>query len=178
MTTEYERELEITRHRMEILRMARQMLNEEYINRRAEDHNRWLAEADVAWRTKGIKLPYPPFAPYPTEEQVLAKAQELLKFVVEPKQAAGETKPEPTTTEATKAEASKTETPKSAEPLVAAAPLPQEALPTAPHAPPVATMTPTVDSGPLLKEMERLRQINEQEKRFLFPGLGNLNKSQ
>jgi len=77
-----DKDVEFTKHRMEILRMARQMLNEQYINRRAEDHNRWLADADVAWRTKGIRLPYPPFAPYPTEEQVLAKAQELLKFVV------------------------------------------------------------------------------------------------
>jgi hypothetical protein len=67
---------------MEVLRMARQLLNEEYINRRAEDHNKWLADSDVAWRTKGIKLPYPPFAPYPTEAQILTKAQELIKFVV------------------------------------------------------------------------------------------------
>lgn len=81
-TTMTDKDVEFTKHRMEILRMARQMLNEQYINRRAEDHNRWLADADVAWRTKGIRLPYPPFAPYPTEEQVLAKAQELLKFVL------------------------------------------------------------------------------------------------
>jgi len=79
MTTE--KDLELARHRMEILRMARQLLNEEYINRRAEDHNKWLADADVAWRTKGIKLPYPPFAPYPTEEQILARAESLMKFV-------------------------------------------------------------------------------------------------
>lgn len=77
-----EKELEYAKHRMEVLRMARQLLNEEYINRRAEDHNKWLADSDVAWRTKGIKLPYPPFAPYPTEAQILAKAKELIGFVV------------------------------------------------------------------------------------------------
>lgn len=77
-----EKEVEYAKHRMEVLRMARQLLNEEYINRRAEDHNRWLAESDVAWRTKGIKLPYPPFAPYPTEAQILAKARDLIGFVV------------------------------------------------------------------------------------------------
>lgn len=82
MNNSLEKELEYAKHRMEVLRMARQMLNEEYINKRAEDHNKWLAESDVAWRTKGIKLPYPPFVPYPTEAQVLAKAQELIKFVV------------------------------------------------------------------------------------------------
>ncbi len=86
------KDLEFTKHRMEILRMARQMLNEQYINRRAEDHNRWLAEADQAWKNKGIRLPYPPFAPYPTEEQVLSKAQELLKFVLVQEEQAAEEK--------------------------------------------------------------------------------------
>lgn len=76
-----EKELELARHRMEVLRMARQLLNDEYINRRAEDHNKWLAEADQAWRNKGIKLPYPPFAPYPTEQQIIERAETLLKFV-------------------------------------------------------------------------------------------------
>jgi hypothetical protein len=89
-----DKDLEFTKHRMEILRMARQMLNEQYINRRAEDHNRWLAEADQAWKNKGIRLPYPPFAPYPTEEQVLAKAQELLKFVLVQEEQAAEEKAE------------------------------------------------------------------------------------
>lgn len=90
-----DKDVEFTKHRMEILRMARQMLNEQYINRRAEDHNKWLADADVAWRTKGIRLPYPPFAPYPTEEQVLAKAQELLKFVLIQEEQVQEEKEEP-----------------------------------------------------------------------------------
>lgn len=144
--------------------MARQMLNEQYINQRAEDHNRWLAEADVAWRTRGVKLPYPPFAPYPTEEQVLAKAQELLKFVVDPKEAAAK------------------ETPKAEEQVVApdlaaAKPLPTEALPTAPHAPAVNTMSTSVDSGPLLKEIERLKQVSEDQKRFLYPDLTNPGRS-
>ena len=53
--------------KLEVLKMARELLNEEYINRRAEDHNRWIAECDVAWKTKGIKLAYPPFAPYPCQ---------------------------------------------------------------------------------------------------------------
>ena len=66
---------------MEVLRMAKQLLNDEYINRRAEDHNKWLAEADQAWKNKGIKLPYPPFAPYPTEQQIIERAETLLKFV-------------------------------------------------------------------------------------------------
>ena len=69
--------------KLEVLKMARELLNEEYINRRAEDHNRWIAECDVAWKTKGIKLAYPPFAPYPSESEILAKAASLYKFVAE-----------------------------------------------------------------------------------------------
>ena len=72
-----------SRYRLEILKMARELLNEEYINRRAEDHNKWLAECDVVWKTRGIKLPYPPFAPYPSESEILAKATSLYNFVEE-----------------------------------------------------------------------------------------------
>lgn len=76
-----------SKYRLEILKMARELLNEEYINKRAEDHNKWLAECDVAWKTRGIKLPYPPFAPYPSEAEILAKAASLYNFVVEKPQA-------------------------------------------------------------------------------------------
>jgi hypothetical protein len=69
------------KHKLELIKMARELLNEEYINRRAQDHNKWLAECDVAWRTKGIKLPYPPFAPYPTEAEIIAKASSLYNFI-------------------------------------------------------------------------------------------------
>lgn len=69
------------KHKFELLKMARELLNEEYINRRAEDHNKWVAECDVAWKTRGIKLPYPPFAPYPTEAEIIAKASSLYSFL-------------------------------------------------------------------------------------------------
>lgn len=73
--------IEDSRHRFEALKMARELLNEEYINRRAEDHNKWIAECDVAWKTKGIKLPYPAFAPYPSEAEILARASTLYSFI-------------------------------------------------------------------------------------------------
>lgn len=74
-------DVEQTKQRLELLKMARTLLNEEYINRRAEDHNKWLAECDESWRTKRIKLPYPPFAPYPSEAEIVAKALTLYNFV-------------------------------------------------------------------------------------------------
>lgn len=76
-----DKDIEYAKHRMEVLKMARTLLNEEYINRRAEDHNRWLAEADQVWKTRRERLPYPPFAPYPTEAQILERAESLMKFV-------------------------------------------------------------------------------------------------
>ena len=70
-----------TNQKLELLRMARQLLNEEYINRRAEDHNQWLADCDDLWRTKRMKLPYPPFAPYPSESDIVTKAAALYAFI-------------------------------------------------------------------------------------------------
>ena len=73
--------LDDAKYKLELLRMARELLNEEYINKRAEDHNKWVADADVAWKTQGIKLPYPPFAPYPKESEIVAKALTLYNFL-------------------------------------------------------------------------------------------------
>ena len=92
-------EMQDAKHKMEILKMARELLNEEYINKRAQDHNRWVAESDVVWRTRRVKLPYPPFAAYPTEQEIVNKAAALYKFI--------HTKPatsEETTTDLTPAE--------------------------------------------------------------------------
>lgn len=139
--TSLEKELEYAKHRMEVLRMARQLLNEEYINKRAEDHNRWLAESDVAWRTKGIKLPYPPFAPYPTEAQILAKAQELISFVVK-EEDADKILP------ATVAEAPAATIPPPVPPMIT---VPE---PEVPHAPPMETPKPETGTLGMTSIME------------------------
>jgi hypothetical protein len=67
--------------KLELLRMARELVLNEYIDRRAQDHNKWLADADVAWRTNGIKLPYPSFPIYPTEEEIITRAVSLHDFL-------------------------------------------------------------------------------------------------
>ena len=66
---------------LEILRLAKDLVVNEYIDRRADLHNKWLAESDYMWRTKKIKLAYPPIPPYPTENEILARAQMLMEFV-------------------------------------------------------------------------------------------------
>lgn len=69
------------KQRFELLKMARELLNEDYINRRAEDHNKWVAENDELWRTKRRNLPYPPFAQYPTDDEIVKAALNLYNFI-------------------------------------------------------------------------------------------------
>ena len=66
--------------KLEILRMAREIVNNEYIDKRAQDHNKWLADSEKL-ATRGIKVPYPDIPPYPDESIVIAKAKSLLSFV-------------------------------------------------------------------------------------------------
>ncbi len=98
------KELEQHKHKLELIKIARELLNEEYINRRAQDHNRWLAESDKVWRTSRTKLPYPPFASYPTDDEIVAKATNLYKFVNSPPANTATNIPEVTLPELTSAE--------------------------------------------------------------------------
>ena len=70
--------------RLEILKMARELVINEYIDRRAQDHNLWVAQSDELMRTRGFKLQYPAFPPYPTESDIIAKADSLVKFMSAP----------------------------------------------------------------------------------------------
>lgn len=61
--------------------MAREIVHNEYIDAKAQLHNKWLADADMLWRTSRARLVYPPFPPYPTEEVIVARAKVLLEFL-------------------------------------------------------------------------------------------------
>lgn len=67
--------------KMELLRMARELVINEYIDKRAQDHNKWLADAETAWKTRGVNLPYPSFPIYPTEADILSRATVLNTFL-------------------------------------------------------------------------------------------------
>lgn len=66
---------------LEILRMAREIVHNEYIDAKAQLHNKWLNDADLLWRTSRMRLVYPPFPPYPTEDVIVARAKVLLAFL-------------------------------------------------------------------------------------------------
>lgn len=70
--------------RYEILKMAREIVTGEYTDKRAQDHNKWLADSDVAWKTQRIKLPYPEFPPFPNENIIVERAKILVDFIFPP----------------------------------------------------------------------------------------------
>ena len=73
--------------KLELLKLARTIVNEEYINRRAEEHNRWVALNDHSLRTTKVRTPYPPFTTYPSEDVLIAKALAMYNFISAPAQA-------------------------------------------------------------------------------------------
>lgn len=66
---------------LEILKISRDLLVNEYIDRRAQDHNRWLIDSEHLWKTQRLRLAYPDFPPYPNDLEILNRAQRLLEFV-------------------------------------------------------------------------------------------------
>lgn len=66
---------------LEILRMAKEIVINEYTDRRAQEHNQWLKDSEELWRTKRVKLPYPDIPPYPTEVEIVKRAQTLFAFL-------------------------------------------------------------------------------------------------
>lgn len=66
---------------LEILRMARELVINEYTDRRAEVHNKWLVEAEHLWRSQRLRVAYPTIPPYPTEYDIVERAERLMKFL-------------------------------------------------------------------------------------------------
>jgi hypothetical protein len=70
----------LTGQRLQLLKMAHEILFNEYIDKKAQLHNQWSAESEIAWR-RGIRVPYPSFPPYPNHEEIMRKAIELDRFL-------------------------------------------------------------------------------------------------
>jgi len=67
--------------RLELLKMAKDMLNDEYYGKREVISNNWHAKLDIA-KLNGGELPeHPGFPAYPSEADIIAKAQTLNGFV-------------------------------------------------------------------------------------------------
>lgn len=64
----------------EVLKMARDLVINEYTDRRAQLHNEWVSKSRLFNKSGGV-LPYPEIPPYPTELEILDRAQSLLNFL-------------------------------------------------------------------------------------------------
>lgn len=136
--------------KMELLKMARELVINEYIDQRAQDHNKWLTDAELAWKTKGVNLPYPSFPVYPTEVDILSRATVLNTFL---SQDSEEQKAIVDTVElSVPAEVQEVKTVATPEPVVATPPVTEVPVPTITTsippvelpAVPTTTSTPTV----------------------------------
>ena len=65
----------------EVLKMSRELVLNEHTDRRAQIHNNWLVESEQLWITRRVKLAYPEIPAYPTEAEILARADKLMKFL-------------------------------------------------------------------------------------------------
>lgn len=68
--------------RLEILKMARELTINEYIDRRAQEHNEWLDKSSELWKTQRLTLAYPVIPPYPTEKEIITRAKALMDFLL------------------------------------------------------------------------------------------------
>ena len=67
--------------RLELLKMAKEMLTEDYYGKREQVSNDWQAKVENARHAGGSPPDHPGFPAYPTEAEVIAKATTLNGFV-------------------------------------------------------------------------------------------------
>lgn len=67
--------------RLELLKMAKEMLSEEYYGKREVVSNDWSTKVEVAKHAGQPAPDHPGFPAYPLETEIIAKAQVLNGFV-------------------------------------------------------------------------------------------------
>jgi len=67
--------------RLELLKMAKDMLTEEYYGKREVVSNDWQVKVESAKINGGTVPEHPGFPAYPSETEIIAKAQTLNGFV-------------------------------------------------------------------------------------------------
>lgn len=76
--------------RLELLKMAKDILSEEYYAKREQVSNDWQIKVEVAKLNGGAVPDHPGFPPYPSESDIIAKANALNGFVSQIPQATQE----------------------------------------------------------------------------------------
>ena len=70
-----------TKKRLELLKMARQTLNDKYLKDQAAAYVQWSTDSDRLWKEQRLKLAFPPAPSMPTEADVVAYALKLYNDV-------------------------------------------------------------------------------------------------
>ena len=67
--------------RLELLKLSKDMLEQEYMSKREVAHNNWQVASENA-RTQGQQLPnQPEYSSFPSEQEIITKAHALNGFV-------------------------------------------------------------------------------------------------
>ena len=67
--------------RLELLKMAKDMLTEEYFGKREQISNDWTSKVESAKLNGGVIPDHPGFPAFPSENDIIFKAQALNGFV-------------------------------------------------------------------------------------------------
>lgn len=67
--------------RLELLKMSKDMLEEDFRSKREQISNDWSTKVEVAKLNGGSIPDHPGFPAYPSEKEIITKAQELNGFV-------------------------------------------------------------------------------------------------
>ena len=67
--------------RLELLKMAKDMLTEDYYGKREQVSNDWQVKVENARHAGSVPPEHPGFPTYPSETDIIAKAQQLNGFV-------------------------------------------------------------------------------------------------
>ena len=67
--------------RLEVLKMTRDIVLEEFMERKVAAHTKWLSDSEKLWSNHRQILPYPVTPIYPDEEVIRERAKTLLDFI-------------------------------------------------------------------------------------------------
>lgn len=70
---------------LELLRLAKELAYSDYNNRKAELHNQWIKESDLAWKLHRAKVAYPNIPDFPSESEIINRALKLIEFLNTPR---------------------------------------------------------------------------------------------
>lgn len=67
--------------RLELLKMAQAMLSDDYFGKREQISNDWSVKVETAKHAGQVPPDHPGYPPFPSEAEIIAKAQVLNGFV-------------------------------------------------------------------------------------------------